>query len=96
MDGCSDDGFEYFRQWLILQGRDLVATAKRDVQELVSVPPGIRLQVEGLISIPEVAYENRSGNPLRLPKRRPTRIKGKEWEESDLPKRYPILHARYA
>lgn len=96
MDGCSDDAFEYFRQWLILQGRDLVETAKRDVEKLEGVPSGSRLQVEGLLSIPEVAYENRSGKPLRLPKPKPKKIKGNTWEESDLPNRYPILHARYS
>ncbi|MEZ5351838.1 MAG: DUF4240 domain-containing protein [Bryobacteraceae bacterium] len=95
MGGCGDDGFEYFREWLILQGRDLVATVKRDVQRLDGLPSGSRLQVEGLLSIPEVAYENRSGKPLRPRKRKTTKVKGQEWDESDLQNRYPILYARY-
>ncbi|MEP7366225.1 MAG: DUF4240 domain-containing protein [Acidobacteriota bacterium] len=95
MGGCSDDAFDYFREWLILQGRDLVATANHDVQKLERLPSG-SLQVEGLLSIPEVAYESRSGKPLRLAKRKPAQVKGKAWEESDLQNRYPILHTRYA
>ena len=94
MGGCSDDAFEYFRSWLILQGRHVVATAMDDVQKLEQIPDG-PLGVEGLLSIPELAYENRSGKPLRLAKRKPAQVKGRQWEESDLQSRYPILYKRY-
>ena len=95
MGGCSDDAFDYFRQWLILQGRDLAATARHDVQKLERLPAR-NLQVEALLSIPEVAYESRSGKPLKLAKRKPALVKGKAWEESDLQDRYPILNTQYA
>jgi hypothetical protein len=94
MGGCSDDAFEYFRSWLILQGRQVVATAMADIQELERLPSR-HLGVEGLLSIPELAYENRSGKPLRRGKRKPAQVKGKQWEESDLPSRYPILYKMY-
>ena len=95
MDGCSDDAFEYFRCWLILQGRRFVATALGDVEKLNRLPSGI-LEAEELLSLPGAAYESRSGKPLRLARRRVPPIKGEEWEESDLEKRYPILCKRYA
>ena len=95
MDGCSDDAFEYFRCWLILQGRHVVATALEDVEKLKRLPPGI-LEAEELLSIPGTAYESRSGKAMRLGKRKPAPIKGNEWEESDLPTRYPKLCKRYA
>lgn len=94
MGGCSDDAFEYFRSWLILQGRQVVATVVDDVQKLECLPSG-SLRVEGLLSIPELAYENRSGKPLRLAKRNPALVKGRQWEESDLQSRYPILYESY-
>jgi hypothetical protein len=94
MGGCSDDAFEYFRSWLILQGRHVVATAMDDIQKLELIASG-SFGVEGLLSIPELAYENRSGKPLRLAKRKPARVKGKQWDESDLQSRYPILFKRY-
>jgi hypothetical protein len=35
--GCSDDGFEYFRDWLILQGRAVYEAALRDPDALADV-----------------------------------------------------------
>src|SRR5262245_2064059 len=32
--GCSDDGFEYFRAWLIAQGREIFETALKDPDTL--------------------------------------------------------------
>lgn len=35
--GCSDDGFDYFRDWLILQGRDVFQAAVSDPDSLADV-----------------------------------------------------------
>src|SRR5262249_51849277 len=35
--GCSDDGFEYFRRWLILQGRDVFQAAVKKPDSLADV-----------------------------------------------------------
>ncbi len=35
--GCSDDGFEYFRRWLVLQGRTVFETAVKDPDSLAQV-----------------------------------------------------------
>jgi hypothetical protein len=35
--GCSDDGFEYFRDWLILQGRGVYEAAVADPDTLAAV-----------------------------------------------------------
>jgi hypothetical protein len=35
--GCSDDGFEYFRDWLILQGRDVFQAAVANPDTLAEV-----------------------------------------------------------
>jgi len=94
MGGCSDDAFEYFRSWVILQGRRFVAVVLDDIQKLEHIPTGSFL-VEELLSIPKLAYENRSGKPLRMAKRKPAQVKGKQWEEPDLQIRYPILYKRY-
>ncbi|MBY0460946.1 MAG: DUF4240 domain-containing protein [Gemmataceae bacterium] len=40
--GCSDDGFEYFRDWLVLQGRDVFETAVADPDTLADVVPQTR------------------------------------------------------
>lgn len=40
--GCSDDGFEYFRRWLVSRGRDVYEAALADPDSLaqLDVPPG--------------------------------------------------------
>lgn len=35
--GCSDDGFEYFRDWLLLQGRKVYEAALKDPDSLADV-----------------------------------------------------------
>ncbi len=37
MNGCSDDSFDYFRGWLIAQGKDVYHAALRDPDSLVDV-----------------------------------------------------------
>jgi hypothetical protein len=36
--GCSDDGFDYFRGWLIAHGRDVFARAVREPDSLADLP----------------------------------------------------------
>lgn len=34
--GCSDDGFEYFRRWVVSRGKEVYYNAKRDPDSLIS------------------------------------------------------------
>jgi hypothetical protein len=95
LGGCSDDMFEYFRAWLILQGRELFEAALADVERLGPKIPHGETSVEGLLGIVATAYENRSGKPLRAKTKEPPTPAGKPWEEADLPVRYPALTAYF-
>ncbi len=94
-DGCSDDAFEAFRAWLVLQGRqafDLALTVpSRFLKEHSVASNGA---AEALLEVPAIAYEWRSGKALKPAKRRPADIQGEAWEEEDLPARYPELVAQ--
>ncbi|MEZ0112856.1 hypothetical protein ABH920_006880 [Catenulispora sp. EB89] len=46
--GCSDDGFDYFRGWLILQGRELFEQALRDPDSLAAWPVVVRAAQTGV------------------------------------------------
>ncbi len=95
--GCSDDAFEAFRPWIILQGPAVYQLALKDVTKLSAyVPPGNETQAEGLLFAPAIAYENRAGKPMRPAKAKAHKIKGKPWEEADLPRRYPEVYKRYS
>lgn len=45
--GCSDDGFHYFCQWLILQGRDVFQAALTDPDTLADVVDGDEVECGG-------------------------------------------------
>ena len=45
--GCSDDGFDYFRGWLVTQGREVHDRAVADPDSLAEVPAVIAAAPEG-------------------------------------------------
>ena len=56
--GCSDDGFEYFRAWLIGQGQAVFEKALSDPESLVDVVEfGQETQWEVLLAVALEAYE---------------------------------------
>lgn len=95
-DGCSDDAFEAFRAWLILQGREVFERAVRDVGEVLDdVPSGLGTQAGELLTAAEIAYEARSGKPLVRGKRKGWSLSGEPWGEDDLEGHYPEVFRRY-
>ncbi|MEU0188010.1 DUF4240 domain-containing protein [Streptomyces sp. NPDC006207] len=69
--GCSDDGFDYFRGWLIAQGRTVFEQITADADRLADVPAvqaaaavGTDLEGERTLSIGWNAYENATGTEL--------------------------------
>ncbi|MCE7003467.1 DUF4240 domain-containing protein [Kibdelosporangium philippinense] len=69
--GCSDDGFDYFRGWLILQGQDAFDRAVADPDSLADLPVvreaaehGMELEGEGALSIASSAYQQAAGEEI--------------------------------
>lgn len=70
--GCSDDGFEYFRGWLITQGRETFQRALADPDSLADHPPvqaaaaectdGIECELA--LRIAYDAHERATGEPI--------------------------------
>ena len=63
--GLSDDGFEYFRLWLIGQGREVFEKARADPDSLADLNDddlmGQDYDFESLWYVADKAFENRSG-----------------------------------
>jgi hypothetical protein len=56
--GCGNDGFEYFRAWLVGQGKDIYEKALSDPESLVDVVEfGQETQWEVLLAVAIEAYE---------------------------------------
>lgn len=67
--GCSDDGFEYFRGWLIAQGREVFDRAVADPDTLADVPAvreaandGPELESEEMFGVAFLAYAELTGS----------------------------------
>lgn len=67
--GCSDDGFDSFRGWLIAHGRTVVAGAVRDPDSLADLPAvraaadnGAEFAAEGVLRIAAEAHRLATGS----------------------------------
>jgi hypothetical protein len=95
--GCSDDGFDYFRGWLIGMGRDVYAAALLDPDSLVSVAEE-NVEAEDMLFAASRAYENASGGGELPLVPRPNPDLGEGWDFDDaaeMKARYPRLFARF-
>ncbi len=102
MGGCSDDGLEYFRAWLISRGRSTFEAAMKDPESLtaVRVRDADDCEFESLLYAAMGAYEEAVGKELpRARSERPQEPSGKAWNEDDtdgLQGRYPKLWKKFA
>lgn len=96
--GCSDDGFEYFRCWLIAQGQKAFAAALADpetVAELMQADEQI-LECEDVMYAADYAYENVTGTEMpHTDIEYPSEPAGVRWQEEDLERLYPALYERF-
>ncbi len=61
--GCSDDGFEYFRCWVISRGRDVYNKAKENPDNLISEVNGASdsYSFEGFLYVALDAFKSKTG-----------------------------------
>lgn len=59
--GCSDDGFDYFRAWLIAQGEEIYKAALADPDTLAGQPLEEVPELEDLLSLPADVWEELTG-----------------------------------
>lgn len=102
--GCSDDGFDYFRGWLISRGEQVFDLALENPDSLASVineeDENTECQVEGWQSVAVEAWCRKTGQgysafpnrPVEHASNDPT---GEEWSEDDLDRLYPQLAGRF-
>ena len=94
--GCSDDGFDYFRGWLMLQGRDVWEAALRDPESLADASFEGDAQCEDVLYAASKAHEHVAGGSLpSTAVRIPHEPAGTAWQETDLETLYPKLWERF-
>ncbi len=91
--GCSDDGFEYFRGWLVAQGKSVYEAALADPDSLAKIadPENDEYECEEILYVAMNAYEEVAGEDLDLtPSAEAPKPSGDEWDFED-----PDENAKY-
>lgn len=102
LGGCSDDGFEYFRAWLVSQGEDVYVAAVAEPDSLAEqLPLTGEPELELLLSVASDVYERKAGGfiPSRTNEAVAPTGAGEEWDfddEDEMRRRLPRLSARLA
>lgn len=95
--GCSDDGFEYFRGWLISQGRQYFEAALRDPRCAADRAEPDANECEDILYVAAATYETKTGQQLPLAGfQRRKEPAGTRWEEDKLQELYPDLCERFS
>lgn len=99
--GCSDDGFEYFRCWIIAQGQSSFTLASKDPVAFGMImniePDEADREYEELLYVARQVFEALTGasGPNRSAPS-PSSPAGDRSAEDDLAARYPDLAARWS
>lgn len=99
--GCSNDGFVYFRAWLIAQGRAVFSAALADPDSLVAVadPKRDDHKFELLYALPQQVYVEMVGKDMpNIEVDWPLKPAGQRWDFDDVAevtRRLPRLAATY-
>ena len=98
--GCSDDGFEYFRRWLVSRGQDWFEKALKNPDCLADYPEKLSdsgVEFEEFAYLAPKAFEKKTGTPFPYETSRPYTLTGEDWEDDEniLRERWPKLFAKY-
>ena len=94
--GCSDDCFEYFRNYLIALGREQYQAALRDPDSLAGVTLREEPEAESIGYAALSAYESVTGSEMPpFEPREPSQPSGEEWDEDNVADVVPRLAAKY-
>lgn len=95
--GCSDDGFRYFRDWLISEGRGVFEKALKDPDSLAELPHVDPAELESFgyvaLDLHEEKGAGRMPRGAAVPEGEPA---GEPWEEEAVGDLLPRLDAKYA
>ena len=94
--GCSDDGFKYFRDWLISEGKETFKGAIANPDSLATIARREYFELESFGYAALKAYAAKGAGELERDFKVEYAVTmGEEWDESDLPGLLPALAAKY-
>jgi len=95
--GCSDDGFRYFRDWLISEGRATFEAALAAPESLAGLPHvgDAELESFGYVALELYEETDATGRMPRIPSNERHGPAGAEWKEDEVDDLFPRLAAKY-
>jgi len=94
--GCSDDCFDYFRQYLIGHGKDKIYQTLKDPESCVTwIKSEEEDNWEGLQYSAMNAYKQKTGKDLPKSYQPKFELKGKAFDEETVDKQYPKLAKKF-
>jgi hypothetical protein len=94
--GCSDDGFRYFRDWLISEGREVFERALSNPDSLSELQRREYFDLESFGYVALKTFSAKGGGELERDFSSELAMpSGKEWSEPELPALFPKLAAKY-
>lgn len=95
--GCSDDGFEYFRDWLIAKGRSYFQAAMAcPIRAADDAEPDAN-ECEEMLHVASSVYKAKTGSyPPKSDVPFPKEPAGPSWKEDDIESLYPELWERFS
>ena len=94
--GCSDDGFRYFRDWLISEGEAVFEAALANPDSLADVAQDEDFELESFGYVAGEVYEQMTDQPLPASRTlEPAEPIGHEWQEEELPAMLPRLWKKF-
>ena len=95
--GCSDDCFEYFREYLIANGKERFYATVNDPESCVTwIKSEDEENWEGLrYAAPEV-YKAKTGKEIQVTYQPKYELKGNPFDEATVDKQYPKLAQKFA
>ena len=95
--GCSDDGFDYFRAWLLANGRARFEAAMQQPEVIGDWTDG-DADLEDMLAVAYDAYRRVGDQDSPFEStvdRRPAEPVGEAWDEDDLESLYPRLCEKF-
>ena len=95
--GCSDDCFEYFRAWLVMQGRRVFESAVQNPDSLADYPrAGPPAELEEVLSVAREVYVAMTGKEPASERHDPALRDGWDFDDASLMRKmYPKLSTRF-
>jgi len=95
--GCGDDGFRYFRDWLISEGRSVFEAALKDPDSLADLPHVDPAELEAFNYVAYELYEQKGAGKLAFDySTESPEPAGTPWDEDKVGNLFPRLDAKYA